>query len=322
MAVELFANVASTTVSSGGTDAPVSGTVETWTVASSTGFPTPDSGASPPTQFHVSDPDFPSEQIAVTNISGDTWTVTRGSESTTPVQHAAGFTVFAVTTAGGLGSFLQSANNLSDVASPGSALSNLGGLPLAGGTMSGAIAMGSHKITGGSAASAGTDVPIYSQTPAGGAVVSGQYLCSPSVYAPASQTIKGVSGTAMAALYSTSINTGSFTAPPSGEVVVEASFMSGSGSGTFAAFGLAPHGSVSPIVGAQNVFEFFTSDVIPVALRFYVPGLNSGSPYNFDLLAAASTGAVNVYAGSQSSTTPTLSGAGVGAPVVMTVQAV
>jgi hypothetical protein len=102
---EVFANVASTTVSSGGTDAPVSGTVETWTVASSTGFPAASATAVPATQFHVSDPDFPSEQIAVTSVSGTTWTVTRGSESTTPVQHASGFTVYAVTTAGGLEAF-------------------------------------------------------------------------------------------------------------------------------------------------------------------------------------------------------------------------
>ena len=54
-------------------------------------------------QFHVADPAAPSEMIAVTNVSGTTWTVTRGAESTIPVQHAAGFTVYQVTTAGFLG---------------------------------------------------------------------------------------------------------------------------------------------------------------------------------------------------------------------------
>ena len=40
MTVELFAaNQATTTVTSGGTDAPASGTQETWTVASSSMFP-------------------------------------------------------------------------------------------------------------------------------------------------------------------------------------------------------------------------------------------------------------------------------------------
>ena len=108
--VEVFANVASTTVSSGGTDAPVSGTVETWTVASSTGFPAASATAVPPTQFHVADPQFTSEMIAVTNVSGGTWTVTRGAEGTTPVQHVAGFTVWQVLTAGGLSAFAVPVN--------------------------------------------------------------------------------------------------------------------------------------------------------------------------------------------------------------------
>ena len=73
---------------------------ETWTVASSSMFGAAATGVS---QFHVADPAAPSEMIAVTNVSGTTWTVTRGAESTIPVQHAAGFTVYQVTTAGFLG---------------------------------------------------------------------------------------------------------------------------------------------------------------------------------------------------------------------------
>ena len=101
MPIELFQeNRAATTVSSGGTDAPSSGTVETWTVASSAMFGAAVTAVS---QFHVADPAAPSEIILVTNISGTTWTVTRGAESTTPVAHAAGFTIYQVTTAGFLG---------------------------------------------------------------------------------------------------------------------------------------------------------------------------------------------------------------------------
>jgi hypothetical protein len=113
MTVEIFnANRAATTVSSGGTDAPAAGTSESWTVASSAGFPVPSSGASPPTQFHVCDPAAPAEMIAVVNVSGTAWTVTRGAESTgtgstTPVAHAPGFTVQQVMTTGFLGSVLQ-----------------------------------------------------------------------------------------------------------------------------------------------------------------------------------------------------------------------
>jgi hypothetical protein len=102
LAVEVFANIPSTTVSSGGTDAPASGTQQTWTVASSTGFPAASSSATPPTQFHIADIALNSEIILVINVSGTTWTVIRGNEGTTPVSHGAGFTVFQVTTAGWL----------------------------------------------------------------------------------------------------------------------------------------------------------------------------------------------------------------------------
>ena len=66
------------------------------------------------------------------------------------------------------GTFAQVANNLSDLASESTALSHLGGLPLAGGTMSGAIAMGSHKVTGLTNGSSAQDAAAYGQTLAGG----------------------------------------------------------------------------------------------------------------------------------------------------------
>lgn len=100
MAVEVFANIPTTTVASGGTDAPASGTQQTWTVASSTLFPAVSSSATPPTQLHVADVALNSEIISVINISGTTWTVIRGAESTTPVSHGAGFTIYQVVSAG------------------------------------------------------------------------------------------------------------------------------------------------------------------------------------------------------------------------------
>lgn len=98
--VEAWANYPSTTVSSGGATAPSPGTVESWTVASSAGFPPVTSGVS---QFHVADKALPGEVIAVTAVSGTSWTVTRGAEGTSPVAHAAGLTVVQVVTAGWLG---------------------------------------------------------------------------------------------------------------------------------------------------------------------------------------------------------------------------
>jgi len=100
LAVEIFGNIPTTTVTSGGTTAPASGTQETWTVASSTGFPAASSSATPPTQFHVADVALNSEMISVINVSGTTWTVIRGDEGTTPVAHGAGFTIYQVVSAG------------------------------------------------------------------------------------------------------------------------------------------------------------------------------------------------------------------------------
>lgn len=101
MAIDLFTNQASTTVASGGTTAPAQGTTETWVVASSSSFP----AISGSQQFHVADPASSAtaaEIIAVTAVSGTTWTVTRGAESTAPVVHAVNFTVQQVITAASL----------------------------------------------------------------------------------------------------------------------------------------------------------------------------------------------------------------------------
>ena len=101
---ELFnENQATTLVLSGGTDAPAAGTSETWTVSTSVPFGAAATGVS---QFHVADaaPAQSTEMIAVTNVSGETWTVTRGAENTTPVVHMAGFQVYQVVTTGFLSS--------------------------------------------------------------------------------------------------------------------------------------------------------------------------------------------------------------------------
>lgn len=101
----VYFNRGKTTVSSGGTTAPAAGTVESWTVASSATFSDGDgkTASTGRRQFLVVDPADTStvpELCLVTNVSGTTWTVTRGVESTTPFAHAAGFTVQAIHTAG------------------------------------------------------------------------------------------------------------------------------------------------------------------------------------------------------------------------------
>jgi parallel beta-helix repeat protein len=100
MAEEVYANDAQTVVSFGGTSAVAGGSAETWTVASPEAFPAASSTAPRPTAFHVADPAFPSEVIAVTDTSGASWTVTRGAEGSTPVAHSPGFIVKQVLSAG------------------------------------------------------------------------------------------------------------------------------------------------------------------------------------------------------------------------------
>jgi hypothetical protein len=97
MPVELFVNDAATTVATART-AVAAGTTETWTVASSAGFPGATNSGDPPTSFRVQDPAQPEEIILVTHVSDTTWTVVRGAEGT-PTEHAAGFTVRSVFTA-------------------------------------------------------------------------------------------------------------------------------------------------------------------------------------------------------------------------------
>lgn len=104
MLTELFADQAQTAITSGGTDAPASGTTETLTPASGGGFPAVSAASN--SQFHIADPAAASELIAVTQ-TGPAWTVTRGADGTAPVAHQAGWTARQVVTAAVLGSMVQ-----------------------------------------------------------------------------------------------------------------------------------------------------------------------------------------------------------------------
>lgn len=108
MVTEVFANDAQAIVTNGGTTAPASGTVETWTVNILIPFITAVTGIY---QFHVADTATVqyTEKILVTSGTGSagtqTWTVTRGAENTTPVAHLPNFIVQQVVTAGVLSGF-------------------------------------------------------------------------------------------------------------------------------------------------------------------------------------------------------------------------
>ena len=76
------------TVLSGGTELVQPGTMETWSVSSSSGLPT--------TPFYVVDPAEPLERFEVTLVSGTTWTVVRGADFSQIVAHAFQFGVNVV----------------------------------------------------------------------------------------------------------------------------------------------------------------------------------------------------------------------------------
>lgn len=108
MAIELFCNNKSSTITAGGSTTPVAGTSESWT--GTAGAFSDAWGRTPTTgqyQVRCYDPAAPTEIVAVTNDASGTYTVTRGVDGTTPVAHAANFTLVACESAGNLGLLSQ-----------------------------------------------------------------------------------------------------------------------------------------------------------------------------------------------------------------------
>jgi hypothetical protein len=108
MALEAYTNDGTGAVISGGTGAPASGTVETWTVSVTVAFPVASATASPPTQFYIADQAASGEleKVLITACPGgtgtQTWTVTRGADGSSTTTHASGFTVQQVITGASL----------------------------------------------------------------------------------------------------------------------------------------------------------------------------------------------------------------------------
>lgn len=126
-------------------------------------------------------------------------------------------------------------------------------------------------------------------------------------------------------LTSVSLNTGSFTAPASGSVIVGATFVGGINANAGFAFGLAAHGTVTPMVCNNIIFDQSAGSLNPgpYQLDFMVSSLTPGTSYNFDLLACVTSGdTLTVEAMGNTSTSPTLTSGGRGAPVLITVQAI
>lgn len=159
---------------------------------------------------------------------------------------------------------------------------------------------------------AGPSIPV-------GQNISGQYLCTPTSYAPSSLATLSTTSATLSAVSSANVNTGSFAAPASGSVVVTASFYMRTTAVVGCGFALAAHGTVSPVIG--NVVQLDPgSQYYFQTVAFLVTGLTPGTSYNFDLLyGVQSSATLSILAQGQNSTT--LAG-GEGDPVTMTVQAV
>jgi hypothetical protein len=153
--------------------------------------------------------------------------------------------------------------------------------------------------------------------PLDGTPVAGQLLCAPVSYAPASRVTYATSSPTLSAIGSSVINTGTFTVPPSGNVLVTVSLVAAASASGRAAFSVAAHGTVSPVLAASPVFGLSAASVA-FSAQMLVTGLTPGESSALDVLYSSVDGeTVDVYAISNAGTSP----GSTGGPVVITVQA-
>lgn len=107
MATELFSEYYQWNVSTGGTDAPSPGTVETLTITNPAGAPPAQTGVSQFRIVDMTDVRTPPEIILVTNVNGGVWTAIRGAEGGAPWAHSPTWTAVPVLTAAAVASLAQ-----------------------------------------------------------------------------------------------------------------------------------------------------------------------------------------------------------------------
>jgi len=155
-------------------------------------------------------------------------------------------------------------------------------------------------------------------------IVSGQLLCPPTSYAPASLTSMTVAGTTFAAFSSANVNTGSFIVPPSGSFLVTVTFVDQTATAvTGVAVALAAHGTVTPLIG--NSIQWLDPNITsfnPRCMQFVVTGQTPGASLNLDLVGATGSASDALTIPAQSLTSTTLVAGNRAAPVTMTVQAI
>jgi hypothetical protein len=172
-------------------------------------------------------------------------------------------------------------------------------------------------FSGGSAQRLSSQAPLSAAPPAG--YVSGQLIAS-KLYAPSVLATPTVSSPTMAAFDSTNIQTGNFTVPASGSVLVTVSAQVAPPSTQVYGVALALHGTVTPVANTVITGEVSSLNVQPfTTYRWLVSGLTPGAVLNYDLLGAVAAGSITIRAIGSASTTPT---AATGGPVSITVHAV
>lgn len=170
----------------------------------------------------------------------------------------------------------------------------------------------------------GANVSMAAIAPGDLPAASGLLLRAPVVYAPATAASFSTTASDLVAVSSANINTGAFTAPASGSVIVTANVdATASAASTVYMFGLCAHGTTSPVVGNTiTLTNAVGSHYSYQDLVFVVTGLTPGSSYNYDLMFASSAlfgGTVYVVAAGNTVTTTLTPEAG---PAVMRVQAI
>jgi hypothetical protein len=180
-------------------------------------------------------------------------------------------------------------------------------LPLAGGTMSGAIAMGTNKITGLADGSDPQDAACFGQITGGG---GGLLACVQ--YGPASEAPYTIATGTLTAVDSTNL-TVSFAAPASGQVLIRLSAMLQATAGTSICFGLLDHTSHAQ-VGPISTAAYGSNAT--VATPLLITGLTPATVYQYDWAWLVAQGGVSSVMPVQlSASTPT----NIAAPATMEV---
>lgn len=181
-----------------------------------------------------------------------------------------------------------------------------------------AVALNAKKITGLANGSASTDAAAFGQIPVNPAGT----ILAQRTYAPGAQSAATATTTSFTALDSTNLNTGSFTAPASGNVEVTVTVSATTSASAALGFALADHGGVTPLRGVAYI-EADTAASIPrvYSMAFTITGLTPGNSYNFDLLGVGGANTLTVLSIGQTATTPTLTAGSRGGPSTFKVTA-